>query len=107
MMQSTTDRVLADLAEGEGPLLETLVGMQADTLERSGLDERTYLLVRLASLVAMEASPASYLIHLAIADELGIGLDEVQGVLVAIAPIVGSARVMSAVSNVSTRPRVG
>jgi alkylhydroperoxidase/carboxymuconolactone decarboxylase family protein YurZ len=101
MTGSTTEQVLADLAEGEGPILETLAKMQGNTLERSGLDERTYLLVRLASLVAMEAPPASFLLDLAIADEVGIGLDEVRGVLIAVAPVVGSARVVSALSNAS------
>ena len=105
MTSSTTEQVLADLAEGEGPLLETLVKMQGDTLERSGLDERTYLLVRLAALVAMEAPPASFLVDLAIADEIGISVDEVRGVLIAVAPVVGSARVVSALANASASMR--
>ena len=81
------------------PLLETIVRMHEGTTERSGLDEETYTLVRIAALVAMDAAPVSYLVNLGSADELGIDLDKVTGTLVAVAPVVGSARVASAASK--------
>jgi alkylhydroperoxidase/carboxymuconolactone decarboxylase family protein YurZ len=80
-------------------VLETLAEMHLDTFERSGLDAKTYFLVRLAALVAMDAAPASYLLALATADQAGVGAEDVKGALAAIAPIVGSARVVSAASN--------
>jgi alkylhydroperoxidase/carboxymuconolactone decarboxylase family protein YurZ len=107
MTVSESERVLAQVASGDGAVLETLAQMNLDTIERSGLDERTYLLVRLAALIAMDAAPPSYLVNLAIADEVGIDLDEVRGVLVAIAPVVGSARVVSAASSAATALRMG
>lgn len=91
---------LGALAHGEAPVLETLAQMSLDTLERSGLDEETYLLVRIAALAAMDAAPMSYMLNLGAADELGIPLEKVQGTLVAIAPVVGSARTVSAASKV-------
>ena len=63
------------------------------------LDERSYHLVRLAALVAMNAAPASYVVHLGVAAERGITLEEMQSTLVAIAPIVGSARLTTAAST--------
>jgi hypothetical protein len=47
----------------------------------------------------MDAAPASYLLNIGTATELGMPLETVQGTLVAIAPVVGSARIVSAASN--------
>src|ERR1700759_4926286 len=98
-MSPSTEQDLNGLAEGQAPVLETLTQMTLNTLERSGLDEETYILTRIAALVAMDAPPASYLLNLGAADELGVPLERVQGTLVAIAPIVGTARVVSAAGN--------
>ena len=70
--------------------------MNLDAAERSGLDPETYLLVRLAALVAMDAAPVSYLITLGAAADTGLTVEQMQAVLVAIAPVVGSARVTAA-----------
>jgi alkylhydroperoxidase/carboxymuconolactone decarboxylase family protein YurZ len=74
--------------------------MNLNSLEDSGLDERTYFLVRVAALVAMDAAPVSYVMNLGLAADLGVTLEEVQGTLVAIAPVVGSARVASAAGKI-------
>jgi len=96
---STPERSLRALAAGDAAVLETLAQMQLATLERSNLDEQTYVLVRLAALVATDAAPVSYLAHLGVAGDLGISMDKVLGTFVAIAPVVGSARVLSAASR--------
>jgi len=96
---STPERSLRALAAGDAPVLETLAQMQLGTLDRSNLDEQTYMLVRLAALVATDAAPVSYLAHLGVAGDLGISMDKVLGTFVAIAPVVGSARVLSAASR--------
>ncbi|WP_328837876.1 carboxymuconolactone decarboxylase family protein [Streptomyces europaeiscabiei] len=88
------------LAEADAPVFETLVQMTLDTFERSGLDEETYLLARIAALVAMDASAPSYLLNIGTAAEAGVPLEKVQGTLVAIAPVVGSARVVSAARSI-------
>ena len=80
----------------ERPVLDLLASMTADSLEASKLDPETLMLVRLAALVAVDASAASYLLNLGAASELGFGAEEIQGVLTAVAPIVGTARVVSA-----------
>jgi alkylhydroperoxidase/carboxymuconolactone decarboxylase family protein YurZ len=91
---------LGALAQGDAPVLETLAQMTVHTLERSGLDPETYSLVRIAALVAMDAAPMSYLMNIGAADSLGVPLEQVQGTLVAIAPIVGTARIVSAAGKI-------
>jgi hypothetical protein len=59
------------------------------------------MLVRLAALVAIEAPPASYVTNLALAAEAGLEVDEVQALLIAVAPIVGTPRVVAAVGNIA------
>jgi len=96
MTQTVPDNALDRIAAGDAPVLETLLAMNLDAAERSGLDAETYLLVRLAALVAMDAAPVSYLITLGAAADTGLTVEQMQGVLVAIAPVVGSARVTAA-----------
>jgi 4-carboxymuconolactone decarboxylase len=96
--ESAEDQIGA-LAEGDAPLLETLAQMSLNTLERSGLDLETYTVARVAALVAMDAAPVSYLLNLGTAADLGVPLETVRGTLVAIAPVVGSARIVSAASK--------
>ena len=59
------------------------------------------MLVRLAALVAVDARPMSYLAHIGAAAETGVTLEDAQNVLVAVAPIVGTARVMSAAIHIT------
>jgi hypothetical protein len=84
----------------ETPVLDLLAAMTAESIEASSLDPQALMLVRLAALVAVEASPASYLLNIGAASEIGIELEDVQGVLAAVAPIVGTARVVAATGNI-------
>ena len=70
--------------------------MTAESLEASGLDPETLLLVRIAALAATDAPMASYVLNLGAASRVSIDAEQVRGVLAAIAPIVGTARVASA-----------
>ena len=83
------------------PVLDTLAAMTAASLERCDLPADTLLLVRLAALVAVDARPMSYLAHIGAAAETGVTLEDAQNVLVAVAPIVGTARVMSAAIHIT------
>lgn len=87
------------MAKGEAPVLEALADINAVSLERTDLDPAQLILVRLAALAAVDAPPASYLAHLGPATEVGITVDQAQDVLVAVAPIVGTARTLSAASK--------
>jgi 4-carboxymuconolactone decarboxylase len=84
----------------ETPVLDLLEGMTADSIEASSLDAETLMLVRIAALVAVDAPPVSYALNLEAAGELEIDPERVQGVLAAVAPIVGTARVASATSKI-------
>lgn len=84
----------------ETPVLDLLESMTADSLEASSLDPETLALVRIAALAAVDAPPISYLLNLGMASEIGIDAEQVRGVLAAIAPIVGTARIASATGKI-------
>jgi 4-carboxymuconolactone decarboxylase len=84
----------------ETPVLDLLARMTADSVTASNLDAQTLMLVRIAALAAVDAQPISYLLNLEAAAESGVDADQVRGVLAAIAPIVGTARVVSATGSI-------
>lgn len=85
---------------GETPVLDLLASMTADSVAASSLDPEALVLVRIAALAAVDAPAVSYLLNLAAATEVGINAEQVRGVLAAIAPIVGTARVASATGKI-------
>jgi 4-carboxymuconolactone decarboxylase len=85
----------------ETPVLDLLVTMTAESVETSSLDRQSLMLARLAALVAVDAPPASYLLNLGPAGETGVDAEQVRGVLAAVAPVVGTARVASAAGNIA------
>ena len=85
----------------ETPVLDLLASMTADSLEASDLDAETLMLVRIAALVAVDAPSVSYLLNIGAASEVGVDAEQVRGVLAAIAPIVGTARVASATGKIA------
>ncbi|TVZ80717.1 carboxymuconolactone decarboxylase family protein [Streptomyces sp. BK340] len=85
----------------DAPVLDTLAAMTIDSIERCGMDERTLILTRIAALVAMDAPAISYLAHVDPAVKAELTVEQLQDVLVAIAPVVGTARVMSAAGHIS------
>ena len=98
MEKTEAIKAIGAMATGDTPVIEALVKMTLDTMEYCGLDARSYFLVRLAGLAAMDASPYSYLLNVAVASEV-LEPDDLRGVLVALAPVIGSARTMSAAGN--------
>jgi alkylhydroperoxidase/carboxymuconolactone decarboxylase family protein YurZ len=80
----------------ESPVLDTLADMIAASVDHNSLSPRDYMLVRLAALIAMDAPPISYFANAAAIEESGMTTDEIQGVMIAVAPVVGAPRVMSA-----------
>ncbi len=82
------------------PVLDLLGRMTADSLEASSLDDQTLMLVRIAALAAVDAPPVSYLLNLGAAADAGVDADQIRGVLTAIAPIVGTVRIVSATGSI-------
>lgn len=78
------------------PVLDLIGKMTTASFEATTLDSEKVMLVRIAALVAVDAPPASYLTNLGAAGEVGIGAEEVQAVLTAVAPIVGTPKIVSA-----------
>jgi alkylhydroperoxidase/carboxymuconolactone decarboxylase family protein YurZ len=88
------------MSEVNTPVLDSLLQMNVGSLERSGLDPETFMLLRIAALVAAGAPPESYVVNLEMAAEFGLTTEQLQGVLICIAPVVGSARVAGAASSI-------
>ena len=87
--------------EADTPLLDLLTEMTTLSMERSALDERTVVLTRIAALAASDASPPSYALNIGAAEDLNVNAEEIRGVLVAIAPVVGTARIVAAMRNIA------
>ncbi|MGN6576448.1 MAG: carboxymuconolactone decarboxylase family protein [Nocardioides sp.] len=85
----------------ENPLLDTVVEMNAVAITKLDVSLEGLLLVRLAALVAVDAPPASYLVALGAGADSELELEDVRSVLIAVAPIVGAPRVVSAVRNIA------
>jgi 4-carboxymuconolactone decarboxylase len=83
------------------PVLDLLAGMTAESVAVSSLDPQSLMVARIAALVATDAPPISYVLNLEAAVETGIDATQVRGVLTAIAPIVGTVRVASALGNIA------
>ena len=82
------------------PVLDLLASMTAESVVTSSLDPNSLMIARLAALVATDAPPVSYALNLEAAVEAGIDVEQVRGVLTAIAPIVGTARIATALSRI-------
>lgn len=82
-------------------IIESLLAMQVENIEDSGLDPRSHALVRIAALVAVDAPPASYVWQVGVALDSGVTPDEIVGVLIALAPAIGMARVVAAAPEIA------
>jgi len=87
--------------ESNTPVSDTLLVMTVASLENSDLSPRELMIARIAALVAVDAPAASYALNALPATDSGITLDDVEDILVAVAPIVGTVRVVSATANIA------
>lgn len=95
-----TREALAALSAGKLEALEVAVGGREEHLAGTGLDERSFALVKIASLIALDAPPASWARHVANAIDAGISAEDILGVLYAIAPQVGGPKVVAAAPEI-------
>lgn len=95
-----THEALSGIAIGDLDILETAIGMRELGREGSGLDARSYALVKIATLIALDAPPASYVWQIGNALEEGVTPEEILGVLRAVAPQVGGPRVIAAAPEI-------
>jgi 4-carboxymuconolactone decarboxylase len=87
--------------EAATPVLDVLATMTEAAVETSSLDPAAQILLRFAALVALDAAPASYLFHFAAGADQGLTLEDAQQVLITLAPVVGTARIVSASSKIT------
>ncbi|MFZ0041961.1 MAG: carboxymuconolactone decarboxylase family protein [Solirubrobacteraceae bacterium] len=95
-----THQTLSGVATGDTTLLEEALGLREAQLERTGLDSRTFALVKIAALIALDAPPASYAWQVANALADGATPEDILAVLRAIAPQVGGPRVVAAAPEI-------
>ncbi len=95
-----THQTLSGIATGDMSLLDEALGLREAQLERTGLDGRTFGLVKIAALIALDAPPASYAWQVANALAEGASAEDILAVLRAVAPQVGGPRVVAAAPEI-------
>ena len=85
----------------ETQVIDLLTTMTGESVLASGLDDRTLMMVRIAALVAVDAPAFSYQMNLEAGAETGLDAADLRGLLIAVAPIVGTARIMSATGKIA------
>jgi 4-carboxymuconolactone decarboxylase len=87
-------------ASADTPVLDLLTSMTEESVVVSSLDPQSLMVARIAALVATDAPAVSYVLNLEAAVDTGIDAAQVRGILTAIAPIVGTVRVASALGKI-------
>jgi hypothetical protein len=76
-----------------------LIDINATSIEHSHLSPRELMLTRIAALVAVDPPPGSCLANAGPAVDTRISQQDVQEIMIAVAPLVGTAKVVSASGN--------
>jgi 4-carboxymuconolactone decarboxylase len=90
---------LRRLALRDDRYIESLLADERASAGISTIDARAHALVRVGALIAMDAAPPSYMSAVDAALEAGVTHEEIVGTLIAVLPVVGVARVVSAAPN--------
>ena len=81
--------------------IDALLSEERANVTLAGIDPRSHALARVAALIALDAAPPSYMSAVQAGIEAGASHDEIVGTLIAVMPIVGVARVVSAAPNLA------
>lgn len=95
-----TKDALMGLSAGDMDLLAEGLEYREAWRQKSGLDARSFAMVKIAALVAVDAPPASYQWQIETAVASGVSPKDILGVLFAIAPQVGGPRVVAAAPEI-------
>jgi alkylhydroperoxidase/carboxymuconolactone decarboxylase family protein YurZ len=82
------------------PVLDTLTEITAVSIDHNSLSPREFMLVRLAALIAVDAPPITWLANAPAVTEGGLTLEDIQGIMIAVAPVTGTPRVMAASGHI-------
>ena len=99
-VDQATSEILGALALGDAGVLGEAADLREQLRANSSLDAKTFALVKIAALVALDAPPASYLWQVRAAIEAGAEPREILGVLTAVAPQTGMTRVVAAAPEI-------
>src|SRR5215471_19520861 len=91
---------LQRLAQGDPTVITFVKPAIEASFKESGLDPKTFMLIRLAALAALDAAPASWLMNIQASGEAGLDPETVLGTLIAIFPVIGTARLTSAAGHI-------
>jgi alkylhydroperoxidase/carboxymuconolactone decarboxylase family protein YurZ len=91
--------ILRKLALRDDIYISALLAAETASAEISELDPRSYALVRLGALIATDAAPPSFMSAVEQARCAGSSDEEIVGTLIALLPVVGVTRVVSAAPN--------
>jgi alkylhydroperoxidase/carboxymuconolactone decarboxylase family protein YurZ len=95
-----THQTLSGVATGDATLLQEVLGLRETELQNSSLDARTFALVKIAALIALDAPPASYAWQVSNAIADGVSPEDILAVLSAVAPQVGGPKVVAAAPEI-------
>ena len=82
------------------PVLDTIVDITTASIDHNSVSPRDFMLARLAALIAVDAPPASYVANASAVERAGLTAEDVEGVMIAVAPVVGTPRVISAAGHI-------
>ena len=94
--------MVTEFPQSGSPLINTIMTMTQASRENSDLRSREIMLIRLSCLIAGDATEGSYLYNLAGPDGPALTASEVEAVLVAAAPLVGTARIVMAAERIAS-----
>lgn len=100
-MRATAEDAFRRLAVGDQRMVASVCTPQGERTEFGRLDARTESLLRIGTLVALDAPPTSFRAEVEAAERAGARLDDLLAVLIGTADLVGSARIVSAAPRIA------
>jgi hypothetical protein len=91
---------LIEALKAEGGPMALVAQLNEGVYEMSGLAPEAVATARVAALAALGGGPSTWRTMLELVEGLGLGRDEVIGTLVAVAPVIGTARFTEAVEQI-------
>jgi 4-carboxymuconolactone decarboxylase len=101
VIMATYEETLRRLALQDEQYIDAVFGICLSGNNAVGLDLKGQALVRLAALIALEASSVSYSWAIEAALTAGATIDDILATLIAVAPITGLARVVAATPDIA------
>src|SRR5687768_5031346 len=96
-----TEEILRQLALEDGSVAQMLLAIEPEPADGSHLRSKTRAIARLGALIALDATAVSYQTVVFEALMAEVTAEEVVGALIAVAPLVGLARVTSAAPGIA------